>query len=283
MGSCGRAGGAPARPPAGPARDVLPGQIGGRGGCRAWRPGGNRQIPGVLRAPGPQAGLGRTGASAMTGMAGCREIRQALGVYVLGAIDPAERARVDEHLATCADCREELASLAGLPAMLRKVPVVEAERLAAAEQEPDLAGVPSPEMLPSLVARTANVRRIRRWRGLAAAAVTSALQSGSPSGSGHPAWHQTTGAGPVAGAHLTVRYRDEPWGTQMKANVTGLRPGSVCELLVTDKAGVTSVVGSWVLWHGTDWYPASVWLAENDLRTFQVTINGHVVAAARAT
>jgi len=231
----------------------------------------------------------------MTGMAGCREIRQALGVYVLGAIDPAERARVDEHLATCADCREELASLAGLPAMLRKVPVVEAERLAAAEQEPGLAGVPSPEMLPSLVARTANVRRIRRWRGLAAAAavalvavaggaaVTSALQSGSPSGPGHAAWHQTTGAGPVAGAHLTVRYRDEPWGTQMEANVTGLRPGSVCELRVTDKAGVTSVVGSWVLWHGTAWYPASVWLGESDLRTFQVTINGHVVAAAPAT
>jgi hypothetical protein len=202
---------------------------------------------------------------------------------------------VDEHLATCADCREELASLAGLPAMLRKVPVVEAERLAAAEQEPELAGVPSPEMLPSLVARTANVRRIRRWRGLAAAAavalvgvaggaaVTSALQSGSPSGPGHTAWHQTIGVGPVAGAHLTVRYRDEPWGTQMEANVTGLRPGSVCELRVTDKAGGTSVVGSWVLWQGTAWYPASTWQNESELRTFQVTINGHVVAAAPVT
>ena len=109
----------------------------------------------------------------MTGMAGCREIRQALGVYVLGAIDPAERAQVDEHLATCADCREELASLAGLPAMLRKVSVVEAERLAVAEQDPELTAVPSPEMLPSLVARTTNVRRIHRWRGLAAAAAVA--------------------------------------------------------------------------------------------------------------
>ena len=231
----------------------------------------------------------------MTGMAGCREIRQALGVYVLGAIDPAERARVDEHLATCADCREELASLAGLPAMLRKVPVVEAERLAAAEQEPGLAGVASPEMLPSLVARTANVRRIRRWRGLAAAAavalvavaggaaVTSALQSGSPSGPGHAAWHQTTGAGPVAGAHLTVRYRDEPWGTQMEVNVTGVRPGSVCQFQVTNKAGGKSMVGSWVLWQGNAWYPASTALAEGDLSMFQVTIHGHVVASAPAT
>src|SRR3989442_11885828 len=173
MGRCRCAGGAPARPQAGSARDVLPGQIGGRGGRRARRPGGHRQVPCVLRAPGAQAGPGRTGASTMTGMAGCREIKQALGVYVLGAIDPAERARVDEHLATCVECREELASLAGLPAMLRKVPVAEAERLAAAEQDPGLTGVPSPPMLTSLVARTANVRRIRRWRGLAAAAAVA--------------------------------------------------------------------------------------------------------------
>jgi anti-sigma factor RsiW len=234
----------------------------------------------------------------MTGMAGCREIKQALGVYVLGAIDPAERAQVEEHLATCADCREELASLAGLPAMLRKVPVIEAERLAAAEQEPEFADVPSSEMLPSLVARTANVRRIRRWRGLAAAAavalvavaggaaVTSALQSSgsSPPGNAQPAtWHQTTGAGPAPDAHLTVQYRNEPWGTQMRVNVTGLRPGSVCQFRVTDKAGGKSVVGSWVSWQGTAWYPASTWLAENELRAFQVTINGHLVASAPVT
>ena len=235
----------------------------------------------------------------MTGMAGCREIRQALGVYVLGAIDPAERAQVDEHLATCPECREELASLAGLPAMLRKVPVVEAERLAAAEDDPDLTGMPSPELLTSLLGRTANARRIRRWRGLAAAAavalvavaggaaVTNALD---PSGTRPtvPAnltevWHQTSGSGPVAGAHLTVRYRHEPWGTEMKVNVTGLRPGSVCELQVTDSTGGNSVVGGWVLWHGNAWYPASTWLAENDLRAFEVTVNGHVVASAPVT
>ena len=120
---------------------------------------------------------------------------------------------------------------------------------------------------------------------LGGAAVTNALEQGGsqPSAPANvPAWQQTSGTGP-AGAHLTVRYRHKPWGTQMEVNVTGLRPGSVCELRVTDKAGRTSVVGSWVLWHGTDWYPASVWLDESDLRTFQVTINGHVVAAAPAT
>lgn len=228
-------------------------------------------------------------------MAGCREIRQALGVYVLGAIDPAERAQVDEHLATCLECREELASLAGLPAMLRKVPIVEAERLAAQEQDLELAGVPSTEMLTSLIARTTNVRRIHRWRSVAAAAavaivalgggvaVANALQPpAAPSQPGTVAWQQTSGSGPVAGAHLTVKYRNEPWGTRMLVNVTGLQPGSVCQLRVMDATGGTSVVGSWKLWPGDSWYPASTWLGEQDLRSFQVTVDGKVVAAAPA-
>ena len=227
-------------------------------------------------------------------MAGCREIKQALGVYVLGAIDPAERAVVDEHLSSCHECREELASLAGLPALLRKVPIVEAERLAAPEQDPELAGVPSAEMLTSLVARTANVRRVHRWRTVAAAAavaivalgggafVANALQSpgAQAPGSSAPSWHQTSGGGPVAGAHLTVRYRDEPWGTQMEVNVTGLQPGSVCQFQVTDATGGKSMVGSWTAWSGTAWYPASTWLGEQELRSFQVIIDGKVVAAA---
>ena len=231
-------------------------------------------------------------------MAGCREIRQALGVYVLGAIDPAERAVVDEHLSSCQECREELASLAGLPAMLRKVPIAEAERLAAPDQDPDLAGVPSAEMLTSLVARTANVRRMRRWRTVAAAAavaivalgggafVANALQSPSGQGTGQMhiagAWHQTSGTGQVTGAHLTVRYRHQAWGTQMEVNVTGLQPGSVCQFQVVDATGGKSVVGSWQAWPGTSWYPASTWLGEQQLRSFQVTIDGKVVVTAPA-
>ena len=70
----------------------------------------------------------------MTGSADCRDIRHALGVYVLGAIDPAERATVDSHLSSCPECREELAGLAGLPALLRRIPVDEAQQLA---DEPD--------------------------------------------------------------------------------------------------------------------------------------------------
>lgn len=60
----------------------------------------------------------------------CGEARISLGVYVLGAIDPAERALVDAHLVTCRDCRDELAGLAGLPALLARVSAEEAIALA---------------------------------------------------------------------------------------------------------------------------------------------------------
>ena len=228
----------------------------------------------------------------MTGMSSCREIRQSLGVYVLGAIHPAERAQVDEHFATCADCREELASLAGLPAMLRKVPVVEAERLAAPDAEPGLSVVPSEEMLKSLVARTANVRGIHRWRGVLAAAaaaivalgggaaIATALQPSSPPVVAEH-WHRALG-GSAAGIHLTVMYRPVESGTLIKANATGLRPGVVCQLQVVDAHGNVMPLGSWQYRKGSSWYPASSSLTEADLRTFELTIGGKVVASVHA-
>jgi len=227
----------------------------------------------------------------MTGMSSCRDIRQALGVYVLGAIDPAERAQVDEHLATCPACREELASLAGLPAMLRKVPVVEAERLAAADAESGLSMVPSEDMLKSLVSRTANVRRIHRWRGVLAAAaavivalgggaaIATALQPGSHVVNEH--WRTVQGSG-AQGIHLTVRYRPVESGTMIETNVTGLWQGAKCQLVVVDGHGKVMPLGSWVFWKGSAWYPASSWVSDMDGHTFELTTGGKVVASAHA-
>jgi putative zinc finger protein len=224
----------------------------------------------------------------MTGIFSCREVRQALGVYVLGAIDPAERARVDEHLAACPGCREELASLAGLPAMLRKVPVVEAERLAVSDAESAVAGAPSQQMLDSLVARTASVRRMHRWRGLAAAAaavivalgggaaVASALQSPAPASA--PAVHWRTALGSADHVRLTVMYRRVASGTRTEANVTGIPPGTVCQLQAVDSQGHTWSLGSWQYWSGSVWYPGSAGVG--NVHTFELTVGGKVVVSA---
>ena len=226
----------------------------------------------------------------MTGMTSCREIRHALGVYVLGAIEPAERALVDEHLATCPDCREELASLAGLPAMLRKVPLAEAERLAATT-ELDADELPSEEMLKSLVARTSNVRRIHRWRRVTAAAAVIVLALGGGAaaatalehGPAAPVmhWREAVGVGPAAGVRLVVLYRRVPGGTQMKAHITGVKPGALCEFELVDSSGHTFRLGSWLAPAKTSpWYPAMIWFPDRDLRAFQVLVKGKVVASA---
>jgi len=239
----------------------------------------------------------------MSGAASCREIRHSLGVYVLGAIDPAERAQVDEHLATCADCREELASLAGLPALLRRVPTAEAERLAVADPADPAAAEPSAdEMLPSLLARTAQTRRVRRWRELAAAAAVAVLALGagaagatalasgsSPSGTHAQAaakhtWHTVSGVDSVTGAILTVKYASMPWGTTMTAHVSGIPAGTVCQFVVTDNHGHHFVVGGWrVNYRGSPvWYPASTSLPDASLGSFQVTAGGKVMASVDA-
>lgn len=225
----------------------------------------------------------------MTGMSSCREIRQALGVYVLGAIDPAERAQVDEHLASCPACREELASLAGLPAMLRKVPMVEAERLASPDAAPDIPQVPSEEMLESLVARTTNVRRINRWRRLAVAAAVVvlafgggvAVANGLQSSASAPAPHWRTALASAGHAHLTVLYRPLESGTRTDANVTGLAPGTVCQIEAVDAHGQVWSLGSWTYWNGSTWYPGSAAVTNPDIRAFELTVNGKVVLSAR--
>jgi hypothetical protein len=56
----------------------------------------------------------------------CADIRVQLGSYVFGAITPPDRATVVRHLATCPDCRDELAGLAGLPGLLLRPPAIAA-------------------------------------------------------------------------------------------------------------------------------------------------------------
>ncbi|MBO0818335.1 MAG: zf-HC2 domain-containing protein, partial [Actinobacteria bacterium] len=50
------------------------------------------------------------------------QMMMSLGVYLLGAADPGERARVEAHLPGCPVCQAELTRLAPLPGLLADVP-----------------------------------------------------------------------------------------------------------------------------------------------------------------
>ena len=156
----------------------------------------------------------------MTSAWECADTRQALGIYVLGAIDPDERALVDAHVAGCRECREELAGLAGLPALLSRVDADEIGRIFLADADPeadlDLGRGPGPDadlgsgpdagpgtepgagrgagplavleapredFVDSLVSLTeARRRRNRRWQVLGAAAAVVIAAGGAAAG-----------------------------------------------------------------------------------------------------
>jgi hypothetical protein len=109
----------------------------------------------------------------------CTEARPSLGVYVLGAIDPAERTLVDHHLATCRDCRDELAGLAGLPALLARVNPDEVSRIRADDTvRTATEDRPSGELLGTVLDLAEARRRRTRWRFLATAAAVVVLAGG---------------------------------------------------------------------------------------------------------
>jgi hypothetical protein len=232
----------------------------------------------------------------MTGAGGpdCREMRQLLGVYVVGAIDPAERALVDDHLGQCAVCRDELAGLAGLPAMLSRVPAVDVARLDRVVTSLPEQAEPSPELLNSLLRRVAVRRKTRMWRGVAAAAAAAVIAIGGTSavieltghGSGHPVVDVATGANAAAGVTAVVDYSPAAWGTAMRVQVTGIKAGTLCHFWVITKSGRLAA-GSWTVTsslYGHDpWYAASSRLAPGSVQAFQITAGTKTLVSIPAT
>lgn len=218
----------------------------------------------------------------------CARARQELGAYVLGATEAAQRAQVDSHLAACPCCREELAGLAGLPALLGKVPAAEAMRLA-----PDGAGggaTGSP--LEVLAGRAASTRRRRRLSAAAVIALIAGIAAVSAPQALHPAavppavaaprWAGTTeAANPVTGARAAIRYAPEPWGTELEARVTGIPAGTRCQFWVTGTRGQDFAAGGWIIPAGGQhgWYPASVPFAAASLRGFEITVGSRALVA----
>jgi hypothetical protein len=230
----------------------------------------------------------------------CPEARISLGVYVLGAIDPAERALVDAHLSTCQECRDELAGLAGLPALLARISKEEAIALADTGDSPfPLAEVESPEppreLLATVLDLTAARRRRRRWRDASLATVAAAIVAvgvfgGLQLGSSPAQPTATAGAqqnlyvgqanGPMqtvtgqsGGITATVAYSSMGWGTEFDTKVKGIPIGTHCQLWVIDSSGNRHLASDWMTdnLEGTVWYPGSVGMPIKDISAFEVT------------
>jgi hypothetical protein len=219
----------------------------------------------------------------MTGLTDCGDIRYALGVYVVGAIEPAERAIVDAHLSQCPDCREELAGLAGLPALLGRVPREDAERLAFGPEELE---EPPAEMLDSLLRRVSARRRARRWRGITAAAAAAVIAVGGGIAGGalmshahSPAQHSSEasylarGSDPATQVTAAVYYHAAGAGTSMEVEVSGIPNGTHCVFWVRNAKGQHVWAGAWTVDGAADgiWYDASAATSMAKVRGFDIT------------
>jgi hypothetical protein len=220
----------------------------------------------------------------------CREIRQLLGVYVVGAIDPAERVLVDEHLGECPQCRDELAGLAGLPAMLSRVPAADVERMSFEPSGLPEMTEPSAELLNALLRKVSAKRRTRLWRGAVAVAASAAIAAGAVTAAAElarPASHVSvvaSGVNPQMHVAAIVDYAPTPWGagTEMRVQVTGIQPGTVCRFLINDHTFVTS----WTVrapYGEKAWYTAMSPVRTSSVHSFQITSAGKVLVNIPAT
>jgi Putative zinc-finger len=171
----------------------------------------------------------------------CQTTRLELGTYLFGALDASDRARVAAHLDGCPACRDELAGLAPLAGVLARIP--DEALIADAPAEPGRA--------ERLLAEIARMRRRRRYvaAGLAAACVVAAggfvgardivSPAGGPSG--------IVIAGANASSHVSGRATliATPEGTSVVVGVTGVRPGTRCQLIVIGRNGRREIAATW--------------------------------------
>jgi predicted anti-sigma-YlaC factor YlaD len=186
---------------------------------------------------------------------GCAEVRLSLGAYVLGALDPADRSRVDAHLAGCADCRDELASFAALPGLLGRV-----SRSVVESEPPD----PGPQLLERLLHAAAAERRHDRRRRIltsVAAAVIVLAAIGVSVGFGVTHDRHSTPPAAVAlasqtftatnqqnGVQATITEVKKGWGASVEVRVVGVTSdlaGPSCQLIAVGPDGKTDVAASW--------------------------------------
>ena len=232
----------------------------------------------------------------------CADARPSLGVYVLGAIEPAERSLVDAHLTTCRDCRDELAGLAGLPALLARVNPDEISRICADDTVRTVTEDRPPGELIGTVLDLAEARRRRtRWRFLATAAAAVVIAGGLfgglvstgtstqivkvPVAGGPVDWETVQATSKISRATASVSYAHQQWGEAFKVLADRIPVGTTCQLWVVHPDGTRTQVASWTTARdeGTVWYEGSMASTAGAISSFQITANHQVLLTATPT
>jgi anti-sigma factor RsiW len=184
----------------------------------------------------------------------CHDTTMSLGVYLLGALDDAERADVEAHLESCAACRAELAELEGLPALLSRLTIDDVsveplalpaelfERVAARARAEDAQRQPSHLVRYRRLTAVAAAVVVLAAGGVSWAALHSSAAKPTPvSAAPRPASHSAT----HHGVTMTVTLAAQATGTGLNVTVSGLPRDEHCRLIAVAEDGSRAVAGRW--------------------------------------
>jgi anti-sigma factor RsiW len=200
------------------------------------------------------------------------QLQLSLGSYLLGSLEPTERAVVEVHLAGCPSCRAELASFTALPALMSLVGPDQV-RGSASPVPPAVLG----RALDAVAAqRTATVTHLHRWRvatvlSAAAAVVVAVVLGVTTLAARTPTTEQAltppTQQAPTAPTQLaptapapdgvalvaeagvtatgTATLVAKPWGTAITLQLQGLPQGASFTAWVTAADGTRALAATW--------------------------------------
>jgi hypothetical protein len=192
--------------------------------------------------------------------------------YVLGSLSSSERHEFEAHMRTCKSCRQAVAEISGMPALLSRI---DADEIEAIDEQGQAVSAPPPlrpEVLTSLLKKvTWRRRRSRMWTWTATAAAAAvlivglfvALQSGPVTPTPAPPAQASSSALPMSRVtpnsfNATVVLTPQQWGTQIEMSCTyGVWPetadgkdddeaGDKLAMMVVGRDGAETQLATWV-------------------------------------
>jgi hypothetical protein len=233
---------------------------------------------------------------------------QAIGIYVLGALDAGERVELERHIRECASCKKAVLQFAHLPGVLHRLTLEDVLALPFDDDpDPDVGWLPASSQvdrpLPSHLPKAPNVvpvdssirhRRFASKRALLAAAaavvlvVTGGLigrqmsndsaASAPPHAGGGVTWSATDGVG---GIDTQVQLSSRDWGTDIQVRMDDLQPGQRCMLVVHTRNGQSETTGWWTTTNSRQAdIPASSSFVLSDIARIDVVTSNNTVLAS---
>jgi anti-sigma factor RsiW len=173
----------------------------------------------------------------------CQEVREEAAVALLTG--DAWNTRVDEHLATCWECRGEVERMRETSELLLLAP------------PPATVEPPDDLLLQRTLTKVAKERRRRRALVVLGVAASLLLvipavvwsvansDSGDSSGSTVATVVNATASDPETGVKGTMQIRPSVSGSELAVRVNGVASGTRCNLVVVNRSGQRMVVDSW--------------------------------------